>query len=160
MDKINNSRKNFDIDAIDRSILNLLQQDASLSHATIGEKVGLSVSSVNERIRKMRAHNTIQKIVAIVDPISIGAEVFAYIMISVSGPENEIAFGNAMLTLEEVQECHHVTGEYSYLLKVRTTSTRALELLIMNKIKTLPGVVRSFTQIVLSSPKEETAILC
>lgn len=154
------SNKNFDIDLIDRKIMGILQRDASLSHAIIGEKVGMSASSVNERIRKLRTHHVIKKIVAIADPQRIGAEIFAYIMISVTGPENEIQFGNTMMAFDEILECHHVTGEYSYLLKVRAKNMAALESLLINKIKILPGVNRSFTQIVLSSFKEETAIMC
>lgn len=154
------SRKILEIDQTDRKIIEILQRDASLSHAAIGEKVGLSPSSVNERIRKLRNHHVIKKIVAIVDPERIGAEIFAFIMIRVTGPENELHFGDSMRALDEVLECHHVTGDYSYLLKVRTKNTKMLELLITHKIKALPGVTRSFTQIVLSSPKEETAILC
>ena len=154
------SNKNFAIDLIDRKIINILQGDASLSHAIIGEKVGLSASSVNERIRKLRTHHVIKKIVAIADPQRIGAEIFAYIMISITGPENELQFGKTMMAFEEILECHHVTGEYSYLLKVRTKNMAALEFLLINKINALPGFNRSFTHVVLSSFKEETAITC
>jgi Lrp/AsnC family leucine-responsive transcriptional regulator len=152
--------KNFEIDLIDRKIINILQKDASFSHATIGEKVGLSASSVNERIRKLKTHHVIKKIVAIVDPQQIGADVFAYIMVSITGPENELQFGKVMLAFEEILECHHVTGEYSYLLKVRAKNMAALESLLINKINVLSGFNRSFTQVVLSSFKEETAITC
>ena len=152
------SKKKIEIDQIDRKIINILQADASLSHATIGEKIELSASSVNERIRKLRTNQVIKRIVAIADPESLGTEIFAYVMVSVTGPENERQFGRAMASIEEVLECHHVTGEYSYLLKVRTQNTRSLENLIMNKIKAFSGVTHSFTQIVLSSAKEDTAI--
>lgn len=157
---MSNSSKNFEIDAIDRKIIGILQRDASLSHAVIGEQVGLSASTVNERIRKLRTHHVIKKIVALVDPEQIGAEIFAYIMISVVGPEHEMSFGKSMIGIDEVLECHHVTGEYSYLIKVRAKNMASLEFLLVNRIKTLPGVNRSFTQIVLSSFKEETAIMC
>lgn len=157
---MNITNKNLELDSIDRNIIDILQQDASLSHAVIGEKVRLSVSSVNERIRKLRTHNVIKRIVAIVDPEGIGSDIFAYIMISIVGPENEMNFGKSMMGFDEILECHHVTGEYSYLLKVRAKNMAAFEFLLMNKIKTLPGVNRSLTQIVLSSFKEETAIMC
>ena len=60
----------------------------------------------------------------------------------------------------QVQECHHVTGDWSYLLKVRARHTADLERLIGHTIKTWPGVVRTRTTLALSSPKETAALPC
>ena len=68
------------------------------------------------------------------------------------------AFLEAVLAMPEVLECHHVTGDWSYLLKIRTRSNDALEDVISNRIKLLPGVTRSQTVIALKSPKESAVL--
>jgi Lrp/AsnC family leucine-responsive transcriptional regulator len=73
-------------------------------------------------------------------------------------PEHTRPFVKAMLELDCVQECHHITGEWSDMLKVRTATIAELESVINGKIKAVRGVVRTYTMIALSSPKE-TSIL-
>ena len=63
-----------------------------------------------------------------------------------------------MAQLAPVQECHHITGEYSYLLKIRVRNTAELERLLKEELKTIPGLVRTQTTIVLSTPKETAAL--
>ena len=63
-----------------------------------------------------------------------------------------------MARLAPVQECHHITGEYSYLLKIRVRNTADLERLLKEELKTIPGLVRTQTTIVLSTPKETAAL--
>ena len=82
----------------------------------------------------------------------------AFVFVLLERPEHTKPFVKRMLSLEAVQECHHVTGEWSDLLKVRTASIAELEHLINDEIKSCRGVVRTLTMIALSSPKETCAL--
>lgn len=146
------------MDHIDRQLLALVQHDGKQSHAELGNQVGLSTSSVNERLRKLQQQGIIQRFVALVEPEAVGLHVCAFVRISVEGPEQEITFPERVHDLPEVMECHTMTGEYSYLLKIRTSSTRALERFLRKAIKPLPGVGRTNTLIVLRTTKESTEL--
>lgn len=146
------------MDAIDRQIVALLQRDSRLSYAEIGGRVGLSVSAVNERLKKLAARGVVRAFVAIVDAQAVGFALCAFVQVLVDRPEHEAAFVTHLTRTPEVQECHHVTGDYSYLLKIRARDTAHLEALLGDRIKSLPGVVRTQTIVVLSTPKESTEL--
>jgi Lrp/AsnC family leucine-responsive transcriptional regulator len=146
------------LDAIDLHMLDLVQHDGRLTYSELGESVGLSISAVNERLRKLNASGAIQRVVAVVDPDAVGLSLTAFIQILLERPEHDAPFRDAVRDIPEVQECHHIAGDYSYLLKVRTRNTAHLEELISHGIKLLPGVVRSQPTIVLSTPKETTLL--
>ncbi len=146
------------MDAIDRKILDYIQQNGRDSYAKIGESVGLSVSAINDRIKKLVATGAIRHWSAVVDPAVAGRNLLAFVSIQLERPEHDKTFVAAVADLVEIQECHHVTGDWSYVLKVRVADTAALERLIVADLKTLPGVVRSQTVIALSSAKETAAL--
>jgi Lrp/AsnC family transcriptional regulator, leucine-responsive regulatory protein len=144
------------LDATDLHILDLVQNDGRLTYADIGAQVGLSISAVNERLRKLNASGAIQRVVGVIDPDSVGLSLMAFIQILLERPDHDVPFKEGIAALPEVQECHHIAGDYSYLLKVRVRNTAHLEEVISQGIKSLPGVVRSQTTIVLSTAKETT----
>lgn len=146
------------IDKLDRRILGLLQRDAKLTNAELGQRVGLSVSAVNERVRKLQAAGVIRGFAARLDPEALGRGICAFVLVLIERPEQEAAFLEAVASAKQVQECHHVTGDYSYLLKLRVGSTAELERTLRQGLKALPGVVRTQTMIALSSPKESFAL--
>ncbi|MEX0922548.1 MAG: Lrp/AsnC family transcriptional regulator [Rhodovibrionaceae bacterium] len=146
------------MDKLDRRLLGLLQRDAKLTNAELGQRIGLSVSAVNERIRKLLAVGIIRGFEARLDAAALGQGICAFVLVLIERPEQESAFLAAVATTKQVQECHHVTGDYSYLLKLRVSSTAELERVIRQGLKALPGVVRTQTMIALSSPKETAAI--
>jgi Lrp/AsnC family leucine-responsive transcriptional regulator len=148
---------NHVIDATDRVILALLQDDCRMPYATIGERVGLSTSAVNERLNKLRRQGVLRRCVGVVDPRRAGIDVCAFVQVLLDRPDRDAAFIAGVQALPAVQEAHHVTGAYSYLLKARVRDTAQLEALLAH-IKALPGVSRTETQIALSSPKETTAL--
>jgi Lrp/AsnC family transcriptional regulator, leucine-responsive regulatory protein len=93
-----------------------------------------------------------------VDPRAVGRGVLAFTYVAVQRQEAEAGFVAAVAALPEVQECHHVTGEWSYLLKLRLTSIDQLERVLAGAIKVWP--VRTHTVIALSSPKESAFVPC
>ncbi len=146
------------LDGQDRYLLALVQENSRLSYAELGEHVGLSASAVHDRLRKLQAQGVVRGFGARLDPEALGLGLCAFIQVLLERPEHDAPFVAAMAELPEVQECHHVTGDYAYLLKVRTHSTRSLERLIADSIKSLPGVVRTLTLVALSTPKENAAL--
>ena len=146
------------MDDVDRALLELVQVDGRRPYAELAAEVGLSLSAVNERLRRLRARGVVRGVVALLDPRAVGLDVLAFVQVLLDRPEHEAEFLAGVTAMPEVLECHHVTGEWSYLLKVRTRDTGHLETVLGTGIKALPGVVRTQTLIALSSPKETTAL--
>lgn len=142
------------MDNIDRTILDKIQEDGTATYAEIGAAAGLSASGVNDRLKRLRADGTIRRMTAEVDPDAIGLGLLAFVLVAVSHPSHEQGFREAMKVVPEILECHHVTGDFSYLLKLRLRNTAHLEHLLMNRLKPLAGVSRTQTLIALSSTKE------
>lgn len=146
------------IDQTDLEILDALQRNGHLSHAEIGRLVGLAVSSVNERIRKLVQRGIITGWSTRLDPASLGLDLLAFVYVLIDKPENAPAFLEAVAQTPQVQECHHIASDWNFLLKVRVRNTAAFEALLSNRLKTVPGVVRTHTIIALTSHKETTAL--
>jgi Lrp/AsnC family transcriptional regulator, leucine-responsive regulatory protein len=146
------------LDAKDRKILALVQRDAKLQQAEIARRVGLSAAAVNERLRKLEAAGFLRRYVAVVDPKAVGAGIAAFVEVFVEHPRHEPAFIEHVMGLDEVQECHHITGEFSLLLKIRVRDMEALHQLLIHRINALEGVRQTRTVIVLSTSKEESFV--
>jgi Lrp/AsnC family leucine-responsive transcriptional regulator len=143
------------LDAKDRLILTLVQRDAKLPQAEIARRVGLSTAAVNERLRKLENAGFIRRWSAVVDARAVGASVAAFVEVFIEHPRHERAFIERMLALDEVQECHHITGEFSMLLKVRVRDMNALRDLLLHQLNGMEGVRQTRTIMVLSTEKEE-----
>lgn len=146
------------IDGIDQQILSLLQDDARLSNAAIAEKVGLTSSSVHDRVKKLERKGVIKGYVALVDAGLLDKPIMAFIRLSVgSASQNYLESKKSVKDVcdaePDVLECHGVAGEDCYVLKVRAASPQALEKLI-ERIRCNAQVTRSTTSIVLSTFKE------
>ncbi len=146
------------MDHIDLKLLGHLQRNAKLSYAELGRRVGLVVSTVNERLKKLQARGIIRAYVAVVSPKALGLDICAFVQVLMAEPDLESAFVEQMHELPEVQECHCITGEFAYLLKVRVRDTAHLETFLREKIKSLAGVARTQTMIALSTSKETLAL--
>lgn len=142
------------LDDIDRQIIGIIAKDSSKSHSIIGEAVGLSASAINERIRKLQRMGVIEGFQARINPKALGKNLLAFILVDVEAM-HENDFAKLILENESVLECHHVTGDYSFLVKVRVGGTDDLEAIISKVFKIHPWVKRSHTQIALSTMKEE-----
>lgn len=145
------------MDQIDRNLIALLQQDGRLSQATLAARTGLSQSAVNERLKRLTASGAL-KIVGQADPQALDLTLLAFIFIALDNPTRDDGFRAAMAAEPAVLECHHITGDWSYLLKVRAGTVAGLEALISERIKRLPGIVRSHSMLALSTAKETLAL--
>ena len=146
------------LDPKDRRILALVQRDAKLPQAEIARRVGLSAASVNERLRKLENAGVIRRYVAVVDPPAVGATVTAFVDVFIEHPRFEPAFITRVLAMDEVQEVHHITGEFSLLLKLRVAGMEALQQLLIHHLNAIEGVRQTRTVIALSTSKEESYV--
>ena len=140
----------FALDPTDWKILQTLQEDCKISLARVGEQVGLSAPSVIDRIKKLEAAGVIRGYRAELDSRTLGFDVTAFIGVEHGRLEGIGEFEDLLGALDDVLECHHVTGGHTFLLKVKTQNTGALEKLI-SRIRTIPGVARTETMVVLST---------
>jgi Lrp/AsnC family leucine-responsive transcriptional regulator len=150
-------RNGAGLDEIDRRILGLLQTDCKTPLAKIGEKVGLSAPSVVERVRKLEGDGFITGYHANLDARKLGVDITAFIGVSIGHPEGIATFEKSLEQLQDVLECHHVTGGYTLLLKVKTRNTQSLESLI-SKLRSIAGVERTETSVVLSTRVERSGV--
>ncbi len=151
------------IDDIDRQIVLLLQEDAHLSNSALAEKVGLTISTVHERVKKLEKKGIIKGYVAVVDAEALGKPIMAFIRLTVgttptSYIESKTSVMEVCLADPDVLECHGVAGEDCYILKVRAASPKDLERLI-ERIRGQAPVSRSVTSIVLSTFKDSSKVI-
>jgi Lrp/AsnC family leucine-responsive transcriptional regulator len=155
---VNRAKSQQELDAKDRRILGLVQRDGKMSQALIAKTVGLSTAAVNERLKKLEQAGVIRRFTALVNPKAVGMQVTAFIEVFLEHPRYEDPFLKRILDLDEVQECHHITGEFSVLLKVRLRDMESLQRLVISQLNGLQGVRQTRTVMVLSTVKEESYV--
>ena len=146
------------MDSTDKRLVELLQADGRATQLQLAKEVGLSQPATAERIRKLEEAGIITGYAARVDAARLGKDVTAFVGVGIEHPKFFKGFVKKVMAMPEVQECHRVAGEDSYFLKVRTTNTRTLDTLLIDGLRTIPGVTRTLTTIVLSSAKETTRV--
>ncbi|MEN3039282.1 MAG: Lrp/AsnC family transcriptional regulator [Candidatus Kryptonium sp.] len=147
----------FQIDEIDLKILDLLQKNGRIKRNDLAQMVGLSVPSVSERMKKLEESGIIKGYTTLLDSKKLGKDITAFIFVYIDSSKNYPLFIERVMELEEILECHSITGEGSHLLKVKTENTSTLEKLLA-RIQSWPGVTGTRTSIVLSTIKETTRI--
>jgi Lrp/AsnC family leucine-responsive transcriptional regulator len=150
-------RASVECDATDYAILELLQENCKQPLATIGEKVGLSAPAIVERIHKLEEAGVVLAYTAVLDPRKLGRDITAFIGVSTDRPGAIDRVESEVGAMDEVLECHHVTGGYTLMLKVKTRNTESLERLI-DSVRSVDGVSRTETMVVLSTHTERSRI--
>ena len=141
------------LDHRDLGILTVLQEDARATYSDIAKRVGLSPSSVHQRVRKLEATGVIRGYRAVVDLEALGLFVTALVALMPLDPRQPDDLPDRVLELPEVEACYSVAGEANYILKVRTRTTADLEDLL-RRLREKAGV-QTRTTIVLSTPFED-----
>jgi Lrp/AsnC family leucine-responsive transcriptional regulator len=145
-----------DLSDTDRAIIDILQREGRTTYADIGSRVGISATAAHERIKKLEARGVITGYQAAIDPSQVGAGITAFIFVSqAAGPRGHLE--ELFSDLPWVQECHHVAGEETLLLKVRAESMPALEHLVWD-IRSLDSVERTRTVVVLATVFENRPV--
>ncbi len=143
----------IDLDPIDLQLMHELQSDAKASLNRLGRAVGLSAPSVMERIRKLEQADVITGYSALVDARRIGLDITAFIGVAVNYPDRIQEFKEWVAGEPHVLECHHVTGGYTLLLKIKCRNTEALEQII-STMRSQLAVERTETMVALSTSAE------
>ncbi len=145
------------MDDLDVDILRFLQKNARASLSEIGQKVNLSVSAVGERVKKLEASGAICRYVAIIDGSSFHKELTAFMFISLENPSYIQSFLGFVQSENDILECHYLAGNYDYVLKIVTNNPSTLEKLL-NKIKSVPGIMKTYTNVVLATCKNNESV--
>ncbi len=150
----------MEIDDIDRRILELLQEDASLSSAQVAERVGLSASPCWRRIQRLEKAGVIRKRVALLDPaaLGLGIVVFASVRLTSHGRQALPEFEAAVKRYPEVMECYTVSGGQDYLLRVATRDIHAYEVFLREQLLQLPSIAEVHSRIAITQVKYTTAM--
>jgi len=148
------------LDETDVQILHLLQTDGRITNAELAKRVGLSPPSVLQRVRALEKAGLIKGYVALLDPERLGLKITAMVMISLSLHQEQPIerFRRGIQDIPEITECHHVSGDFDFLLKVVVRDMRAYEVFLREKLSKIKGIGKITTNFVLASNKLTTQI--
>src|SRR5215207_2116121 len=138
------------ISSNDARILAVLQRDGRRPYADLGAEVGMSGPSAHERVKKLEARGVIRGYAAVVDPTAIGYDILAFSWITQAPGTTSHDLTDAFAAIPEIEECHHITGEADYLIKVRARDTRDLER-VLRLVQSTKDVFQTETDVVFSS---------
>ena len=147
------------LDAIDRSILRTLQVEGRIANSELARRAEISAPAMHERVKKLESAGVIERYVALVDPSSVGIGSHFYVEATLSPHTKDAVaeFIAAARGMDEIMECHHVTGDADFLLKIAVRDITAYENIILHGLTELPHVDSLKTMVVLSTFKQETA---
>ena len=145
---------------IDIGILNILQEDGSVSVTELARRISLSQPATHARVRRLQEIGLIRKYVALVDREKAGFDILVFIHITLQlNKKDELRkYTEAIRGMPEVLECHHITGEYDYLLKAAVRNRHELERFVNGKLTAVPGIARIHTSLVFTEVKATTAL--
>ena len=146
------------IDAIDATLLDILQYNARTTQAELAKAVGLAPSAVLERLRKLESKGIIKDYVALIDPHVVDRGLLAFVVVRSTDHGPDMPSATELARIPEVLEVHHVAGEDCYLLKVRTRDAEHLGQLLRQQIAATPSVTSTRTTIVLETVKEDPRV--
>ncbi len=145
-----------EIDQFDQKILDALVEDGRMSITELSERVGLSKTPCQARLKKLIDSGYIDGFKAILNPIKLGLDHVAFAEVKLTDTREEalLSFNNAVKKIKEIEECHMIAGRFDYLLKVRTSDIRRYRIVLGEKISSLPFVASTSTNVVMQSVKE------
>jgi Lrp/AsnC family transcriptional regulator, leucine-responsive regulatory protein len=148
-------------DEIDKKLLLFLQEDSKQTTKELSYKLGLSVTAVYERIRKMENIGVISKYVAILDRQKINRNfiVLCHVKLTQHKKEYVLQFEKEIMNLQEVTECFHVSGDYDYILKIGVKDMEDYRNFMLSKLTTLQHIASTHSSFMISEVKNTTAIV-
>jgi Lrp/AsnC family leucine-responsive transcriptional regulator len=150
----------MNLDKIDKKILETLQADGRIKNSDLAKIINISPPPTAERVKKLEKNGYIKNYVALVDPIKVGITCFTFVEVTLvrHGKDAIERFMSSIVKLNEVMECHHITGGADFLLKIATRDIPTYEQFIIQTLTALPDVQHLKTLVVLSTLKQETKI--
>jgi Lrp/AsnC family leucine-responsive transcriptional regulator len=141
------------VEDLDRQIVRLLQGDGRMSYTELGKATGLSTSAVHQRVKRLEERGVIRGYGAVIDADAVGLSLTAFVSITPLDPAAPDDAPDRLATIPEIEACHSVAGDESYILKVRVRAPSELETLLA-RIRAAANV-STRTTIVLSTPYEQ-----
>jgi len=146
-----------DFDELDLRLLDALQRNARSTFAELGALVGLKAPAVHERVKRLEMRGFVRSYGARLDARRLGFELAGFVSVFTTADVDYERFHASVAALPEVLELHSVAGEESFVLKVLTRSTAHLDD-FLSRLKAIPGIARTKTTIVLSTPFERGGV--
>lgn len=149
------------LDLKDREVLRLLQENGRISNAELARRVKLSAPGLQKRLKKLEENRVIDRYVTVINRKALGLHLLCFIQVTLAPQKRPINMGqfcDRIQGLPEVLECHHLTGELEYLLKIVVTDHQHLETFLFEEITQIPGVDRVQTRIVINEVKASTSL--
>lgn len=150
----------YELDGIDRRILEALQRDGSLSAADVGRQVGLSTTSCWRRIQQLEQTGIIKRRVALLDRTKLGLDVvvFVQVRLSTQGRDAIAQFDKAIRDRPEVLDCYTLTGEWDFCLRIVTRDMKEYEAFFLDHLSKIPNVQSVNSSIAVTVVKESTEL--
>ena len=150
----------MDLDPKDKHLLEELQANSRITNAELAKRIGLYPSSTLERVKKLEVSGFIDKYITLLNPRKAGYSCFTFVEVKLArhGETPVEDFISSIAHIPEVLECHHITGEADFLLKVATKDIPSYEELILHQLSALANVQTMKTSVVLSTFKSETKL--
>jgi len=142
--------KNVRLSETDAKVLGILQADGRRSYADLGADLGMAAPSAHERVKKLEARGVIRGYAADVDPIAVGLGVLAFTWVRQAPGTVTLDLMPEFATIPEIEECHHITGEADYLLKIRAIDMEHLGR-VVRRVQTTSHVFATETDVVFST---------
>jgi len=145
------------IDQFDRKIIAALRVDGRMSVTALADKVGLTKTPCQVRLKRLRATGYITGFRAVVDPAKLGKDNVAFVEVKLSDTREKAlkAFNDAVMATPEIEMCHMIAGAFDYLLKVRTEDIAEYRLILGEKISSMPYVASTSTHVSMQAVKDE-----
>lgn len=145
------------LDKTDISILNLLQEDAKMTHKLMSQKLNLSTTAIFERVKKLEGNGLIERYSAILNRKALGKElmVFTHVRLDRHSKQNIADFESQIALLKEVHECYHISGDYDYILKMTFSSMDVYRDFMVKKLTTIPSIGNTHSIFVINEVKNE-----
>ena len=144
------------LDRFDRRILSVLAEEARISVTALAQRIGLSKSPTQARLRRLEQAGFILGYRAMLDPIRLGLDHVAFIEVRLSDTKEDAlrAFNVAIAAVPEIEQAHMIAGHFDYLLKVRTRDMTAYRKFLGETISALPHVSHTSTYVAMEAVKE------
>ena len=148
------------LDEIDKALLELLQKDSKQTNKALSYALGLSVTAVYERIRKLEKNGIISKYVALIDKKKVNKAfvAFCHVKLVQHSQDYVMKFEREVRKLDEVLECYHISGDYDYLLKVLVEDMEAFREFMVKKLTNINHIGSTHSMFMISEVKYTTAI--
>ncbi|HLF34262.1 MAG TPA: Lrp/AsnC family transcriptional regulator [Cyclobacteriaceae bacterium] len=148
------------LDKTDRKILEILQKSAKITNAQLSKEIGLSPAPTLERVKKLESHGVITSYHAKLNTEKIGLGVSTFVLVTLRGHnrENIEQFMQEIEKIDEVIECHHITGAGDFILRIISKDIRSYQKLMLEKVSDIKVVDNMQSMVVLSTFKDSKVL--